>query len=127
MIVAILLTAGQCALKLWLPRMMEDTINNGVLKASLDYVRANGLDVTAYQDPYWEPVPWASDPAREARAPVFPKGRRQPVRALPAAFCAALFPAGPPPVPREASGPLPAVSAGALRGICSCLFFLPVA
>ena len=22
-----------------------------------DYVRANGLDVTAYQDPYWEPVP----------------------------------------------------------------------
>lgn len=46
-IVAILLTAGQCALKLWLPRMMEDTINNGVLKASLDYVRVNGLRMLA--------------------------------------------------------------------------------
>lgn len=41
--VAILLTAGQCALKLWLPRMMEDTVNNGVLAGSLAYVKANGL------------------------------------------------------------------------------------
>lgn len=44
-IVAILLTAGQCALKLWLPRMMEDTVNRGVLAGSLDYVRVNGLQM----------------------------------------------------------------------------------
>lgn len=44
---AILLTAGQCALKLWLPKMMEDTVNRGVLRGSLEYVRANGLKMLA--------------------------------------------------------------------------------
>lgn len=46
-VVAILLAAAQCALKLWLPRMMENTVNNGVLAGSLDYIRANGLRMLA--------------------------------------------------------------------------------
>ena len=46
-LVAVLLTVGQCALKLWLPKMMENTVNNGALAGSLDYVKANGLRMLA--------------------------------------------------------------------------------
>lgn len=46
-VAAVLLTVGQCALKLWLPRMMENTVNNGALAGSLDYVKANGLRMLA--------------------------------------------------------------------------------
>lgn len=39
---SMLLAVVQCALKLWLPRLMEDAVNNGVMKQSLEYVTKIG-------------------------------------------------------------------------------------
>lgn len=41
-IAALALIAGQCGLKLLLPRMMEDAVNNGVMKRDMDYIVAVG-------------------------------------------------------------------------------------